>query len=270
MTITFRPLLSAAVIVLFSALASCTSSKDILYFQDINQTVTEKIPADYEPVIMKDDKLQIIISGPDKSVVAPYNFTLSTNTAGSYNTTQSVVPYLVDSEGCIDMPGLGRIKAEGMHRTELVEHITKLLVDQGLVKQPVVSVSFLNYRITVLGEVKNPGTYTVPSERVTVLQALGMAGDLLITADRHEIVLIRDEDGKQTHFKFDLTESSILNSPYFYLHQNDVIYVPQSAIRIAQGTTATSLWSIILSSATTLVTVVTFLLSMRSRAGVID
>ena len=168
------------------------------------------------------------------------------------------------------MPGLGRIKAEGMHRTELVEHITKLLVDQGLVKQPVVSVSFLNYRITVLGEVKNPGTYTVPSERVTVLQALGMAGDLLITADRHEIVLIRDEDGKQTHFKFDLTESSILNSPYFYLHQNDVIYVPQSAIRIAQGTTATSLWSIILSSATTLVTVVTFLLSMRSRAGVID
>ena len=81
-------------------------------------------------------------------------------------------------------------------------------------------------------------------------------------------MIIRDMDGKQTHFKFDLTDSSILNSPYFYLHQNDVIYVPQSATRIAQGTAATSLWSIVLSSATTLVTVVTFLLSMRSRAGV--
>ena len=267
MTHTLKAMLGLAFLVgaALSVFSGCTSSKDILYFQDIDQTVPEKIPAEYEPVIMKDDKLQIIISGPDKSVIAPYNFTLSSNTAGSYATTQAVVPYLVDSEGYIDMPGLGRIKVEGMHRTELVDHITRMLTEQGLVKEPVVSVSFLNYRITVLGEVRNPGTYTVPSERVTVLQALGMAGDLLITADRHDIILIRDVDGKQTHYNFDLTESKILNSPYFYLHQNDVIYVPQSATRIAQGTTATSLWSIVLSSATTLVTVITFLISMRSR-----
>ncbi|MCR5709249.1 MAG: polysaccharide biosynthesis/export family protein [Bacteroidales bacterium] len=261
------PIFLAALLAASAAMTSCTSSKDILYFQDIDQVMPEKIPAEYEPVIMKDDKLQIIISGPDKSVVLPYNFTLSANTTGSYSTLQSVVPYLVDSEGYIDMPGLGRIKVEGMHRTELVDYITKMLTDQGLVKEPVVSVSFLNYRVTVLGEVRNPGTYTVPSERVTVLQALGMAGDLLITADRHDIVLIRDVDGKQTHYSFDLTESKILNSPYFYLHQNDVLYVPQSATRIAQGTTATSLWSIVLSSATTLVTVITFLLSMRARVG---
>ena len=243
-----------------SALSGCTSAKDILYFQDIDQITPERIPAEYEPVIMKDDKLQIIISGPDKSVISPYNFTIS-DAPGSYSTAQAVVPYLVDSEGFIDMPGLGRIRVEGMHRTDLVEFITRMLVDQGLVKEPVVSVSFLNYRITVLGEVKNPGTYTVPSERVTVLQALGMAGDLLITADRHGILLIRDVDGKQTHYNFDLTQSDILNSPYFYLHQNDVIYVPQSATRIASGTTATSLWSIILSSLTTLVTVATFFIT---------
>ena len=243
-----------------SALSGCTSAKDILYFQDIDQTASSKIEAPYEPVIMKDDKLQIIISGPDKSVISPYNFTIS-DTPGSYSTTQAVVPYLVDSEGFIEMPGLGRIRVEGMHRTDLVEFITRMLVDKGLVKEPVVSVSFLNYRITVLGEVRNPGTYTVPSERVTVLQALGMAGDLLITADRHGILLIRDVDGKQTHYNFDLTQSDILNSPYFYLHQNDVIYVPQSATRIASGTTATSLWSIILSSLTTLVTVATFFIT---------
>lgn len=250
-----------------SALPGCTSSKDILYFQDIDQVDPQKIEAQYEPVIMKDDKLQIIISGPDKSVVMPYNFTLSNNPAAGYTSTQSVVPYLVDSNGEIDMPGLGRIRVEGMRRMDLVDHITTLLTSQGLVKDPVVSVSFLNFRITVLGEVRNPGTYTVPSERITVLQALGMAGDLLITADRSEIILIRDVDGKQTHVTFDLTRSDILNSPYFYLHQNDVIYVPQSATRIAQGTTATGLWSIVLSSLTTLVTVATFLITRFAKAA---
>ncbi len=259
--IPFRPILIAVLLVAASALTSCSSTKDILYFQDIDQNMPQKIEAEYEPVIMKDDKLQIIISGPDKNVVTPYNFTLSNNSTGSYTTTQAVVPYLVDSQGFIDMPGLGRIHVEGMRRVDLVNHITELLTSQGLVKDPVVSVSFLNFRITVLGEVKAPGTYTVPSERVTVLQALGMAGDLLITADRHDLILIRDVDGKQTHYSFDLTESRILNSPYFYLHQNDVIYVPQSATRIAQGTTATGIWSIVLSSLTTLVTVATFLIT---------
>ena len=252
-TMLWLVLLAGAALAVFPG---CTSSKDILYFQDIDTFDARKIEAEYEPVIMKDDKLQIVISGPDKSVVAPYNFTIGVSTqSGIMN---SVVPYLVDSEGYIDMPGLGRIKAEGMHRTELVDYITQQLIDKGFVKDPVVSVSFLNYRITVLGEVRNPGTYTVPSERVTILQALGMAGDLLITADRSDILLIRDVDGKQTHYSFDMTKSSILNSPYFYLHQNDVIYVPQSATRIKQGTTATNLWSIILSSLTTMVTVATF------------
>ena len=258
-------LLAVAAVFAFGTLTGCTSAKDILYFQDIDSVQAQKIEAEYEPVIMNDDKLQIVISGPDKSVVSPYNFTLSDNTAGSYSTTQSVVPYLVDSQGCIDMPGLGRMHVAGMRRIDLVNHITDLLTSQGLVKDPVVSVSFLNYRITVLGEVKAPGTYTVPSERVTIFQALGMAGDLLITADRHDIILIRDVDGVQTHYSFDLTRSDILNSPYFYLHQNDVIYVPQSATRIAQGTAATSLWSVVLSSTTTLVTVVTFLLSILSQ-----
>ena len=245
--------------VVLSALTGCTSPKEILYFQDIDQVVPQKIQAEYQPVIMKDDKLQIIISGPDKSVVMPYNFTLNNgNTSGYGMSPTNVIPYLVDSQGSIDMPGLGRIHVEGMRRTELVDLITNILVERGLVKEPVVSVSFMNYRVTVLGEVRNPGTYTMPSERVTVLQALGMAGDLGLMADRHDIILIRDEDGKQVHYKIDLTESQILNSELFYLHQNDVLYVPQSAKRIASGTKPTGLWSIILSTLSTLVTVATF------------
>lgn len=261
MTNSLRSLLWSVILAgaVLSALSGCTSPKEILYFQDIDQVKPQKIEAEYQPVIMKDDKLQIIISGPDKSVVMPYNFTLNNgNNTGYGMSPTNVIPYLVDSQGYIDMPGIGRIHVEGMRRTELVDFITNTLIERGLVKEPVVSVSFMNYRITVLGEVRSPGTYTMPSERVTILQALGMAGDLLITADRHDILLIRDEDGKQVHYKIDLTESDILNSELFYLHQNDVLYVAQSAKRIASGTTPTGLWSIILSTLSTLVTVATF------------
>ena len=262
MTNSLRSLLWSVILAgaVLSALSGCTSPKEILYFQDIDQVTPQKIDAEYQPVIMKDDKLQIIISGPDKSVVQPYNNTLYYSANGNMGASNpnSVIPYLVDSKGCIEMPGLGRIHVEGMRSSELVSYTTNLLIDRGLVKEPVVSVSFLNYRITVLGEVRSPGTYTMPSERVTVLQALGMAGDLLITADRHDVLLIRDEDGKQVHYKIDLTQSDILNSELFYLHQNDVLYVAQSAKRIASGTTPTGLWSIILSTLSTLVTVATF------------
>lgn len=248
---------------LFAVLAvSCTTAKDILYFQNIDNVKAQKIEAKYEPVISKDDKLQIVISGPDKTVITPYNFTLSDILNGGMTPAQSVVPYLVDSNGDIDMPGLGRIHVEGMRRADLVDYITDTLKERGLVKDPVVSVSFLNYKVTVLGEVRNPGTYTVGSERITILQALGMAGDLLITAERTGIILIRDEDGVQTHFTVDLRDANLLNSPYFYMHQNDVLYVPQSATRIAQGTTATSLWSTVLSSITTMIAVATLLLNV--------
>ena len=240
--------------------ASCTSPKQLLFFQDIDEMVAQKIEEQYEPVIMKDDKLQILISGPDKSVITPYNFTLSDNSSGSYTSAQAVVPYLVDSDGCIDMPGLGRLKVEGMRRVDLVNKITDLLRDGGLIKDPVVSVSFMNYKVTVLGEVRNPGTYLMDGERNTILQALGKAGDLQLTAKRDDIILIRDVDGKQTHIKIDLTRSDILNSPYFYMHQNDVIYVPQSATRVRQGTAALSLWSTVLSSITTLITIITFII----------
>lgn len=247
---------------IFTSAVSCTSARQILYFQNIDKVKPEKIEAKYEPVIRKDDKLQIVISGPDKTVITPYNFTLSDEFGGQL-TLQSVVPYLVDSNGDIDMPGLGRIHVEGMRRTDLVDHITATLKEQGLVKDPVVSVSFLNYKVTVLGEVRTPGTYTVGSERITVLQALGMAGDLLITAKRDDIILIRDVDGEQIHIKIDLTDSNLLNSPYYYMHQNDVIYVPQSSTRIAQGTAATSLWSVTLSSITTIIAVLSLIFANR-------
>ncbi|MBQ3659532.1 MAG: polysaccharide biosynthesis/export family protein [Bacteroidales bacterium] len=249
----------AAAVLLLGLLSSCASQKDILYFQDIDEATIEKISKDYEPVIKRDDVLRIIVSGPEKSVVMPYNLTLTDASKGSTtlsNPTTSVLPYQVDNEGYITFPNIGRIFVLGMTRKELVDYLTKVIGKD--VEAPIVYVAFENFKVTVLGEVRNPGTFNVASERLTLLQALGMAGDLTLTAQRKGLILIREVDGKQTHFKFDLTDSQILSSPFFYLQQNDVIYVPASPSRVAAANTNTGIWSVLLSTITTLITIITF------------
>ena len=245
-------------------MASCTTSKDILYFQDINEVQLSQLTKEYEAVIKKDDRLTIVVSGPDKTVTAPYNLTLSemTGTGGGYSTNpeQATLSYLVDSEGNIDFPILGRIHVEGMTRNQLVNYLRDEIGKD--VKDPVVYVSFKNYKITVLGEVRNPGTYTMDSEKINILQALGKAGDLNLTAQREGILLIREVDGRQKHYTIDLKSSELLQSPYFYLQQNDVIYVPASASRVATATTATGIWSIILSSVTTALAVISMIITI--------
>ena len=241
---------------------SCTTSKQILYFQDIDTAEIDRIVTDYEPVIKRDDILKIVVSGPDKLVVQPYNLTLGeVTTYGSTSPANSTLEYHVDKDGYIDFPVLGRIKVLGMTRQSLVEYLTDALKKE--VYDPVVYVSFANFKITVLGEVKNPGTYNVTSERITILQALGMAGDLNLTARRDGIILIREDNGLNTHIKIDLKTSDILSSPYFYLQQNDVLYVPASPTRVATATT-TPLWSTILSGVTTLMSVVSVILSVST------
>ena len=171
------------VIASVAILAGCASSKDILYFQDIDEVTLNKLNAEYEAVIKKDDRLVILVSGPDKTVCAPYNLTLGEisgmGASASSSPENATLSYLVDNEGCINFPTLGRIKVEGMTRTELTNFLTdKISLD---VKDPVVYVSFKNYKVTILGEVRNPGTYVLESEKNNILQALGKAGDLNLT-----------------------------------------------------------------------------------------
>ena len=254
------------VVMAFAAAAmavGCASSKDILYFQDIDNVSLDQLPKEYQAVIRKDDRLVILVSGPDKTVCAPYNLTLGemTNGYSAGDPEATTLSYLVDSEGCINFPILGRIQVEGMTRNELVSYLTDRI---GLdVKDPVVYVAFKNYKITVLGEVQKPGTYTMTSEKNTILQALGMAGDLSLTAKREGILLFREEGGKMTHYTIDLRQSDILDSPYYYLQQNDVIYVPANAARVAAANANTGIWSVLLSSVTTTVAVVSLILSNR-------
>lgn len=239
----------AAVII---AAASCASYKDIIYFQDIDDVELTPLSSEFEAVIKKDDRLTIVVSGPDKSVTAPYNLTLGETGNGYTSSTdpeRSTLSYLVDAEGNIDFPTLGTIHVEGMTRNQLVDYLTAEIGKD--VKDPIVYISFRNYKITILGEVRNPGTYTMESEKINILQALGKAGDLNLTAQRDGILLIREVNGEQKHYKIDLKDSHVLDSPYFYLQQNDVLYIPPSPTRVATATTATGIWSVILSSVTT-------------------
>lgn len=242
-------------------LSGCTTSKEILYFQNIDDAELKPLATEYEAVIKKDDRLTIVVSGPDKLVCAPYNLTLNeisaTGGSMSSNPEQATLSYLVDPNGDIEFPILGKIHVEGMTRNELVNYLTKEIGKD--VKEPIVYVSFRNYKITILGEVRSPGTYTIDSEKINILQALGRAGDLNLTAKRDNILLLREENGVVRHHRIDLKDKDILESPYFYLQQNDVIYVSPSATRVATATTATGIWSVILSSLTTLITVIAFL-----------
>lgn len=243
-----------------ACLASCATTKEILYFQDIDNVTLEPFSAEYEAVIKKDDRLSIIVSGPDKSVTAPYNLTLGemgTSGVSGSRPEESTLSYLVDSDGNIDFPILGTIHVEGMTRSQLANYLTEQISRD--VRTPIVYVSIRNFKVTVLGEVRNPGTYTVNSEKVSILQAIGQAGDLTLTARRDGIVLLREVDGVLTHTKIDLRTSDILDSPYFFLQQNDVLYVPPSPTRVATATTATGIWSVILSSVTTLIAVISLL-----------
>ena len=246
---------------LILGLTACTSSKKILYFQNLDDAELKPLTTEYEAVIKKDDRLTIVVSGPDKLVCAPYNLTLNEMNANgggtSSNPETATLSYLVDRNGDIEFPILGKIHVEGMTRNDLVNYLTEEIGKD--VKDPIVYVAFRNYKITILGEVRSPGTYTIDSEKINILQALGRAGDLNLTAQRQDILLLREVDGVLTHHRIDLRDKDILESPYFYLQQNDVIYVAPSATRVATATTATGIWSVILSSITTMIAIIGFL-----------
>ena len=257
--------ISSIVFVVFLTYA-CAAYKDIVYFQNIGESDLVPQTADYEAVIQRDDRLSIVVSGPDKSVTAPYNLTLSDYATGGVGTTNpesATLSYLVDKDGDIEFPILGRIHVAGMTRTQLVDYLTREIGKDVL--NPVIYVSFKNYKITVLGEVLNPGTYTMDSERISILQALGRAGDLKLTAKREGILLLREVDGKQRHYVIDLKDAGLLDSPFFYLQQNDVLVVPASPTRVKTATTATGIWSVALTSVTTTIALITMILSLTNR-----
>lgn len=205
-------------------LVSCATKKQILYFQDaeeLNNLLTENI---FEPEIEANDILHITVSAFDEKVVAP--FKMNSQDGGVNNQNPLLKGYLVNNEGNIQFPVLGEIHVAGNTRGEVIALLTSRLSEY--VKDVVVDVRIMNFKVTVIGGVNNPGVYSIVDERVTLPQAIGLAGDISLDGKRKNIMIIRHEDGKQKVTRIDFTQTDFFKSPYYFLKQNDVVYVEPS------------------------------------------
>jgi polysaccharide biosynthesis/export protein len=220
-----------------SCFVSCISVKkqtqDALYFKDISDSLLQKQANDFEPIIQKGDILSIAVITPNEQSARLFNQPGSSNMSSGTDGTSSnntVSGYLVNEVGNITFPLLGNIKAAGLTRLKLSDTLSGLL--RKYIDSAIVSIRVQNYRITVLGEVAKPGTYSIPSERVSVIDAIGLAGDLTIYGRRNKIRVIRNMEGKRETGLLDLNKGDIFDSPFFYLRQNDIVYIEMNDRKI--------------------------------------
>jgi polysaccharide export outer membrane protein len=207
------------------SLMSCATKKQILYFQDSEEINNTEIQGSFEPLIEQNDILYISVSSIDENIIKPFN--KQTGLEGTFNNSNpDLKGYLVNSEGTINFPVLGILPVAAKTRREIEAMLTARL--QEYVKDVVVDVRIMNFKITVLGEVRNPGVYTIDNERVTLPEAIGLAGDLTEDGYRREVTVIREEAGKRIVTKIDLTQTELFESPFYFLKQNDVVYVQPS------------------------------------------
>lgn len=210
-------------------LSSCRTYTDVSYFQNIDEISQQALSLEklsYQMSIKPDDMLGIIVSGLDANSVAPFNLPAMSFLAPGekeISVLQNLQTYLVNAEGYINFPVLGMIKVAGMTKEECVNFLQSKI--SKYVKDPIVNIQFLNFRVSVLGEVNNPGSFTITNDRVTILDILGQAGDLTIYGERGNVLLIRDNNGIKEFHRYDLTRSDLFASPYYYLQQNDIVYV---------------------------------------------
>ena len=221
------------------ALSSCKTREKVLYFQDIENgavTPTQAIqPLTFQP----GDKLTIVVtSSATPQLAVQFNLPLVTIQAGSANTqggSQQIDLYTIDENDCIDIPTLGRTKVSGLTRSEAAAKIQSILRD-GKLRDAVVTVNSYDQYITILGEVKNPGKQTITKDRLTIIEAIGAAGDLTIHGCRDNILVLRQEGTETKSYYVDLRSKDVMNSPVYNLRQNDVIYVQPNKVKMGQST----------------------------------
>lgn len=231
------------VLAMLSSLVSCKAPEDIVYMQDLHQQEHLSV-ADLQMIrIRPGDQLSIIVSSRNPelcnifNLAVPYRYVGATNFAGGSGSSMQTGYFTVDSEGMIDYPVFGPIKVSGLTRQDLASTIKKKIIDGDYIKDPVVTVEYANLAISVLGEVTSPGKYSITKDRVTLLEALSMARDLTINGCRDNVMVIRENpDGSAESYRVDLTTSNLMESPVYYLQQNDVIYVSPNEQRRRQST----------------------------------
>lgn len=253
-------------VLLFS---SCATRKDLVYLRDMEELKEYPVFQKYEAVIHRDDRLSITVSCKNPELTLPFNIPGSSNySIGPDGNISTTVPtgnaadnankgYLVDVNGEIDFPVLGKLKVEGRTRGQVTEMIKQRLIDEDLIKDPIVMVNFLNFKITVLGEVGSPNTYDITGDRITLLEAIAKAGDVTDDGRVDRVAVIREYGNKRRILFHDLRSKDVFNSPCYYLQQNDIVYVEPSAAKTRDNAQRTfSTFSMILSFVTTITSLV--------------
>ncbi len=250
-------------------LGSCAAPTNIAYFQNRLIDHPEQIDKHGGIVIQPKDMLSIIVSSKNPELVVMFNLPIVSYQAGSEIVSsggyQRIMGYVVDNDGFIDFPILGRIKVSGLTRWELSELIKDRLISEGYLSDAVVVVEFMNFKVSVIGEVNAPGTYSIEGDKVTVLQAISLARDLTIFGQRENVTVIRERDGERVMYQINLCDMSMFKSPAYYLQQNDIVYVEPSDIKARQSTTddkALRMTSIMVSSGSLLVSIATLIISL--------
>jgi polysaccharide export outer membrane protein len=228
------PTLLAALSLLLTA-SGCVSYNELVNFREIRaeREVTEEIDNAIQLKIQPSDLLRIEVESVDPTAAAPFNEAAMGNNVGqiSAQNLQLFQGYLVDQDGFVDLPLLGRIEAAGQTVESLAFLVRGKLTTY--LRDPVVNVRFLNFKVTVIGEVAVPGVIPLPNSRVTIVEALGLAGDMTDYADRSSVLVVREQDGERSYKRLNLQTDEVFNSDYYYLKQNDVIYVEPIRARTA-------------------------------------
>lgn len=262
---------STLLLFLFNVLlfSSCATRKDLVYLRDMEELKEYPVFQKYEAVIHRDDRLSITVSCKNPELTLPFNIPGSSDYSigldGNISTTMPVTGpsdnsnkgYLVDINGEIDFPVLGKLKVEGRTRGQVKELITKRLIEEDLIKDPIVMVNFLNFKITVLGEVGSPGVYDINGDRITLLEAIAKAGDIGDDGRVDRVAVIREYGNKRRIMFHDLRSRDVFNSPCYYLQQNDIVYVEPSSNKTRDNAQRTfSTFSMILSFVTTITSLI--------------
>lgn len=244
-------------IALTSLLVSCAPNRSILYMQDF-ENVNPNLQS-YANTIQPDDNVMITVTADEPELAAPFNILyLNIESTSSKNTSDAMSGYLVDTNGEIDFPRVGKIKLGGLTRIEAENKIKNLL--RPFIRNPGINLRVLNFKISVLGEVAKPGSQVVNGDRITLPEAISNAGDLTIYGRRNKILVLRESDDVRSMKEIDITSTDFINSEYYYLSHNDVVYVAPNKTKVNSSIIGPNL-TVGISAISLLITIIT--LSIR-------
>ncbi len=229
--ITGKLLLLGAAVAWLGLGSSCVSPTEVVYLQDVPASSAETLRSNYQTTIQKDDLLAVSVSSKQPELTAPFNMSEMSSSGAQTNSQNVKHGYLVDTNGNIVLPIIGRIHAAGKSCTQLATDIANTLRDSGYLTDASVNVQIRNFKFSVIGEVKSPGVYTIDGQRITILEAISKAGDLTIDGNR-AVQVVREVDGNRQIATLDLRSKELFNSPFYYIQQNDVIYVTPSERKV--------------------------------------